>query len=86
MWNDSPFILSGDSYTTLLETASDNFLLYITIIIAIVTTATMSNLVVTDNTERAAVRDVILDFSLWHNSIVHTSDFGNVFTVVVEFT
>ncbi len=85
MWNDSPFILSGDSYTTLLETASDNFLLYITIIIAIVTTATMSNVVVTDNTERAAVRNVILNFSLWHDSIVDTSDFGNVFTVV-EFT
>ncbi len=45
----------------------------------------INKVVITDNTERAAVIDVILDFSLWHNSIVGTSDFGEVFTVVVEF-
>ena len=51
MWNDSSFVLFGDSFIT-----------YITIIFAIVTTAMMSIVVITDNTEGTAVKDVKLVF------------------------
>ncbi len=44
----------------------------------------MSNVVIIENAERAAVRDVILDFSSWHDSIVETSDFGEVLTIDVN--
>ncbi len=44
----------------------------------------INKVVITDNTERAAVIDVILDFFLWHNSIVETSDFGEVLTIDVN--
>ncbi len=61
MWNDSSFILSGDSYITLLETDTDNFFLYITITIAIVITAMLSMIVIIDNTITAAERDALLE-------------------------
>ncbi len=88
MWNDSSFILSGDSYITLLEADTDNFLLYITITIAIVITAMMSMIVIIDNTITAAERDALLEVFKVDRDVVEGKKFKvfEVWLLVVSVT
>ncbi len=65
----------------MLETDTDNFLIYITITIAIVITAMMSMTVIIDNTTTAADRDALLDFTRRHDC---TSHFDEVFKVDID--
>ncbi len=61
----------------MLETDTDNFLLYITITIAIVITAMMSMIVIIDNTITAAERDALLEVFKVDRDVVE----GNKFKV-----